>query len=73
MLRSLHRVAIRILRRRPQNWSPRSFSLYLLRRQAEAGLLRDGGMTATQVCWYVRELRREVEQEVTARRHKHGR
>lgn len=73
MLRSLRRVAIRILTRRPHNWSPRSFSLYLLRRQAEAGLLRDGGMTAAQVGWYVQELRREVEQEVAARRRKNMR
>lgn len=70
MLRSLRRVAIRILTRRPHGWSPRSFSLYLLRRQAEAGLLREGGTTASQVCGYIQDLRREVEQEVAARRRK---
>ena len=40
------------------------------RRQAEAGLLRDGGMTATQVCRYVQELRQEVEQDVALRIYK---
>lgn len=70
MPRPLPRIAIRILARRPRGWSPRSFSLYLIRRQAEAGLLRDGGMTATEVCRYVRELRREVVQEISLRRRK---
>src|SRR5262245_33268139 len=46
---------------------PRGYSLLLIRRHAEAGLLRDGGMTAAQVCRYIQELRREVAQEITLR------
>lgn len=49
---------------------PRGYSLLLIRRQAEAGLLRDGGMTATQVSRYVQELRQEVEQDVALRIYK---
>ena len=40
---------------------PRGYSLLLIRKQAEAGLLRDGGMTTVQICRYVQELRREAE------------
>ena len=46
---------------------PRGYSLLLIRKQAEAGLLRDGGMTTVQICRYVQELRREAEQEVALR------
>lgn len=46
---------------------PRGYSLLLIRRQAEAGLLRDGGMSPAQVCRYIQELRREVEQDVALR------
>jgi hypothetical protein len=51
---------------------PRGYSLLLIRRQAEAGLLRDGGTTATQVCRYIQELRHEVEQDVALRIRKHA-
>ncbi len=51
---------------------PRGYSLLLVRRQAEAGLLRDGGMTAAQVCRYVQELRTQAEQEVDLRIRKHA-
>ncbi len=46
---------------------PRGYSLLFMRRQAEAGLLRDGGMTAAQVNRYIQELRHEAEQEVALR------
>jgi hypothetical protein len=49
---------------------PSGYSLLLIRRQAETGLLRDGGMTAAQVCCYVQEPRHETEQEVALRIHK---
>jgi hypothetical protein len=49
---------------------PRGYSLLLIRRRAQAGLLRDGGMTAAQVCCYFQELRCEVELEVALRIHK---
>lgn len=51
---------------------PRGYSLLLIRRHAEAGLLRDGGMTATEVCRYVQELRHEVEQDVALRIRNHA-
>ena len=51
---------------------PRGYSLLLIRKQAEAGLLRDGGMTTVQICRYVQELRREAEQEVALRMLKHS-
>ena len=74
MLRPLCRLAIRIVTARPRKrhggWSPRSFALFVLRRQAEAGLLRDGGMTSAEVSTYVRELRCEIDVEVSARRRK---
>lgn len=47
----------------PRRKTPSLVSLLLVRRQAEAGLLREGGITVAQVCRYVRELRREIEQE----------
>jgi hypothetical protein len=47
----------------PRRKAPALISLLLVRRQAETGLLREGGTTVTQVCRYVRELRREIEQE----------
>jgi hypothetical protein len=62
MLRYLHRISAR---------GSRGWSLLLVRRQAEAGLLRDGGITAAQVCCYVQELRQEAEQEVSARSRKY--
>ncbi len=43
--------------------APSLVSLLLIRRQAETGLLREGGTTVAQVCRYVRELRREIEKE----------
>jgi len=61
------RLRRRFLTRRLRSWTPRSFAVLLIRRQAEAGLLWDGGMTATETCGYVRELRREAEQEVLLR------
>jgi hypothetical protein len=63
------RIAIRILASRPHrqhdgSWSARSFGLFLIRQQAQAGLLRDGGLTAADVGRYVRGLRREAEDEI---------
>ena len=72
MLCPTRRFTVRILAGRPQKrhgrWPPRSFILFLIRQQAEVGLLRDGGVTAAEVSRYVRELRREVEQAVALRR-----
>jgi hypothetical protein len=69
MLRPNRRITIRILTHRPHRhrdggWSSRSYSLFLIRQQAQAGLLRDGGLTATEVGRYVRRLRYEVEDEI---------
>lgn len=47
----------------PRRKAPALISLLLMRRQAETGLLREGGMTVSQVRRYVCELRREIEQE----------
>jgi hypothetical protein len=52
----------------PRSKTPSLISLLLIRRQAEAGLLREGGITVAQVSRYVRELRREIEQERALRR-----
>jgi hypothetical protein len=52
----------------PRRNTPFLVCLLLIRRQAEVGLLREGGMTVAQVCRYVRDLRREVEQERALRR-----
>jgi len=74
MPRPIGRIAIRVVannpRRKQNGWPPRLFALYLIRRQAESGLLRDSGMTADEVRCYVQELRREVEQEVALRSRK---
>lgn len=69
MPRPSRRIIMRILTNRPHRrrhggWSARSYSLFLVRQQAQAGLLRDGGLTAAEVGRYVRRLRREVEQEI---------
>jgi hypothetical protein len=57
------------LARRPRTArSPLALALFLARRQAQAGLLRDGGVTAAEVARYVRQLRREVAEEATRRR-----
>jgi hypothetical protein len=53
--------------------SPRLFALYLVRRTAQAGLLRDGGLTADEVKQYVRQLRREAKAEVALLRGELGR
>jgi hypothetical protein len=47
----------------PRRKTPSLVSLLLVRRQAEAGLLREGGITVAQVCRYVQELRHEIDQE----------
>lgn len=52
-----------LLSAKPRRKAPSLVSLLLLRRQADTGLLREGGTTVAQVCRYVRELRREIEQE----------
>jgi hypothetical protein len=71
MPRPARSIVIRILTARPRKrkggWSPRSLSLLLLRKKAAAGLFRDGGVTAAEVCRYVRGLRQEVEREVASR------
>ena len=71
MLCPTHRITVRILAGRPRKrqgrWPPRSFILFLTRRQSEAGLLRDGGTTAAEVSHYVWELQREIEREVALR------
>ncbi len=69
MPRPTRRIAIQILANRPHRqrdggWSPRSYSLFLVRQQAQAGLLRDGGLTAVDVGRYVRRLRHEIEDEI---------
>jgi hypothetical protein len=51
-------------------WSARSFTLFFVRRHVQAGLLRDGGITAEEVIRYVWELRRELEQEILLRSRK---
>jgi hypothetical protein len=43
---------------------PHALALFLARRQAQAGLFRDGGVTADEVARYVREIRREAEEIV---------
>ena len=77
MLPPIRRITVRIVAQRPRKqtcgWPPRSFALYFVRRQAEAGLLRDGGTTAAEVGRYVQELRREVETEVALRSRKQTR
>lgn len=69
MPRPTRRITIRILANRPHRqrdggWSARSYSLFLVRQQAQAGLLRDGGLTAAEVGRYVRRLRYEIEDEI---------
>lgn len=75
MPRPLRPIAVRIIaarsRKQRGGWSARSFSVFLIRRQGEAGLLRDGGMTAAEVGRYVRDLRQEVEQEIALRMREH--
>jgi hypothetical protein len=77
MPRPAPRIAIRIPARRPRrhrdgSWSARSFGLFLVRQQAQAGLLRDGGVTADDVGRYVRRLRREAEEEIARLSRLHG-
>src|SRR5690349_16483700 len=64
MLPPKRSLVVRILAARPRKHNsgglpPRSFVLFSVRRQAEAGLLRDGGMTSAEVSRYIRELRLE--------------
>lgn len=72
MPRPSARLTIRVLAARPHKHNgslpPRSFALMLVRRQAEVGLLRDGGTTAAEVGRYVRQLRREAAQEIALRK-----
>ena len=51
-------------------WSARSFTLFFVRRHVQAGLLRDGGITADEVIRYIWELRWEFEQEIILRSRK---
>ena len=69
MPRPNRRITIRVLTNRPHRhrdggWSSRSYSLFLIRQQAQTGLLRDGGLTAGEVGRYVRRLRYEIEDEI---------
>jgi hypothetical protein len=78
MLPPKRSLVVRILAARPRKHNsgglpPRSFVLFSVRRQAEAGLLRDGGMTTAEVSRYIRELRLEAEQEVVLRGRKSAR
>ena len=61
------RIASSRPRRRDGGWSPRSFAILSIRRQAEIGLFRDGGTTPLEVHRYIQDLRREVEEEVIHR------
>jgi hypothetical protein len=77
MLRPTRRITIRILANRPHRqreggWSTRSYSLFQIRQQAQAGLLRDGGFTAAEVGRYVRRLRYEIEDEIALLSHWRG-
>lgn len=74
MPRPTRRITIRILANRPHrqpdgSWSARSYSLFLIRQQAQAGLLRDGGLTPAEVRRYLRHLRYEVEDEIALLSH----
>jgi hypothetical protein len=64
--------AVRSGRPRKHNgsWSRRSYVLFLIRQQAQAGLFRDGGTRPAEVSDYVRQLRREIETEIAVRFHK---
>jgi hypothetical protein len=46
------------------------FTIFFVRRHVQAGLLRDGGITADEVIRYVWELRWELEQEIILRSRK---
>jgi hypothetical protein len=74
MVQPILRSAIPLLAGRPhrQNggWERRSYVLYLVRQQAQAGLLRDGGMIPREVGAYVRQLRSEIESDIAFRARK---
>jgi hypothetical protein len=54
-------------RRQNGGWSRGSYILFLIRQQAQAGLLRDGGTIPDEVSDYVLQLRREVETDIANR------
>ncbi len=57
-------------RKRNGGWTRRSYVLFQIRQQAQAGLFRDGGTLPTEVGDYVRQLRSEIEAELAVRLHK---
>jgi hypothetical protein len=71
MVQPLREHAIQSLTARPRRqnggWPRRSYVLYLVRQQAQAGLFRDGGIVPDEVGDYVRQLRREIEADIALR------